>query len=108
MIKPKPSKSKSLNNGNVKNKSVENAAMGEKITQIRKKVSTLTYEESLQSLEIILEKLQRESVPVDDLQSYYLQGSICLEHCEKLLSNIEQQVIELDPETLQSSTNSDI
>ena len=44
----------------------------------------------------ILLELQKESLPVDKLQKYYLKGSIYLERCEALLSTIEQEVINLD------------
>ena len=65
-----------------------------------KETKNMSYEESLCALDLTLEKLQDDSIPVDELQNYYLRGTIYLQHCENLLKVIEQKVIELDPENI--------
>ncbi len=59
------------------------------------KVKGLTYEETINELDKILEFLQSESIPLEEIQSTFLQGKVCLEHCNQLLLRTEQRVIEL-------------
>ena len=59
-------------------------------------IQELSYEESLEKLNILLSKLQNESLHVDDLKISYLQATLYLEHCENLLNTIEQEVVEID------------
>ena len=70
------------------------------INEWRNETSKLSYEESLKELELLLQELQNDTVPVEDLQRHYLRGNIYLNHCESLLQNIEQEVIQLNPEDL--------
>ena len=70
----------------------------------REEVNSLSYEESLQALDLLLQQLQNDDIPVEELQKNYLHGKIYLEHCENLLNKIEHTVIQLDPETLQPDT----
>ncbi len=71
------------------------------IKKWKDEVSILNYEEALNLLDSLLENLQNDSVPLDELQEYHLKGSIYLEHCQQLLRNTEQQVIEIDSEILE-------
>ena len=66
----------------------------------QKNTESLTYEESLQSLDLLLGEIQSESIPIADLQKRILEGKVYLKHCEKLLNNFEQSIVELDPEDL--------
>ena len=59
-------------------------------------IQELSYEESLEKLNILLSKLQNESLHVDDLKISYLQATLYLEHCENLLNTIEQEVVEIE------------
>ena len=70
------------------------------IDKWRKEVYSLSYDEALKALDLLLEELQNDNVPVENLQRHYIQGQIYLNHCENLLKNVEQEVIELPPETL--------
>tara|TARA_B100000029_G_C17379353_1_gene889068 strand:- start:385 stop:702 length:318 start_codon:yes stop_codon:yes gene_type:complete len=70
------------------------------ITQWKNEVASLSYDEALNALDLILEDLQHDNVPVEDLQKHYIRGNIYLNHCENLLKNIEQEVIQLSPESL--------
>ena len=66
----------------------------------RYKVSQLSYEESLHSLDQILESLQSDEVSLSDIKTKYIEGSIYLEHCDKLLKEVEQEVENLDLDQL--------
>ena len=71
------------------------------IDKWQEEVRSLSYDEALKALDLLLEELQNDNVPVENLQRHYIQGQIYLNHCENLLNNVEQEVIELPPETLQ-------
>ena len=66
------------------------------INNLRDQINTLNYEESLAKLDSFLEKLQSETVAVQELQDSYMKASLYLEHCRKLLENIEHDIVELD------------
>ena len=83
------------------NKSSINNHLEKEIKKWKNEASILTYEESLNLLDSLLENLQNDSVPLDELQEYHLKGSIYLEHCQQLLRDAEQQVIEIDSDTLE-------
>ena len=78
----------------------EVVSLQETIDALTKKIMLLSYEESLSSLDKLLENLQSDNVPVEEMQRYYLQGKLYLDHCESLLDNVEQKVIELNPDNL--------
>ncbi len=65
-------------------------------SQTSKGISSLTYAESIRKLDQLLEKLQNDSIPIEEVQKYYEEGTSYLIHCEKLLKKVEQEVIELD------------
>ncbi len=66
----------------------------------RKEAEALNYEEALQAVDLLLARLQDESLPLSELQSSYQRAEIYLNRCEQLLSKTEQNVLQLDPETL--------
>ena len=70
-----------------------------------KDVENLSYEESLQALDLLLAQLQSDSVPVADLQKHYIHGQVYLKHCESLLNTLETNIIELDPDTMLPQEN---
>lgn len=67
----------------------------------RKDAATLSYEESLTALDLLLEELQNDAVPLADLQQHYLRGQIYLDRCEGLLLKAEQNVVQLNPDSLE-------
>ena len=67
----------------------------------RKDAATLSYEESLTALDLLLEEMQNDAVPLADLQQHYLRGRIYLDRCEGLLLKAEQNVVQLNPDTLE-------
>lgn len=66
----------------------------------RRDAEALNYEEALQALDLLLTKLQDEALPLSELQSSHQRAEIYLSHCEQLLSETEQTVLQLDPNTL--------
>ena len=70
----------------------------------RKEAEALNYEEALQALDLLLARLQDESLPLSELQSSYQRAEIYLSRCEQLLSETEQNVLQLNPETLTTET----
>ncbi|HGY5534054.1 MAG TPA: exodeoxyribonuclease VII small subunit [Prochlorococcus sp.] len=76
------------------------ATMANMQEQWRQDSESLSYEESLQALDLLLVQLQNENVPVEELQGSYLHGKIYLEHCEALLNSVEQNVLQLDADSL--------
>tara|TARA_B100000700_G_C14889688_1_gene782134 strand:- start:703 stop:1008 length:306 start_codon:yes stop_codon:yes gene_type:complete len=72
-----------------------------KIKELRNKISRISYEESLKKLDLILDDLQNENISIDDICYKYLEGQIYLEHCENLLQIVEQEVIEINPDSLE-------
>ncbi len=74
--------------------------VNEKIAHLKKDIQKLTYEDSLQLLDEIIVKMQDDNIPIEKLEESFLKGKVYLEHCESLLSNVEQRIVELDPQTL--------
>ena len=70
------------------------------LKQLSLEISKLSYEESLQELDHILSMLQNEKLLVEELKLNYLKAILYLEHCEKILGTIEQEVIEIETEDL--------
>ena len=66
--------------------------------------SKLSYEEALQAVDVLLGQLQDDSVPLADLQKNHARATIYLDRCELLLSQVEQSVHELDPNTMEERT----
>ena len=86
MTKPKSSK--------------KNSSKDYSLDSIKNEISNLTYKESLDCLDEILDLLQKDDVPVESIQTYYQKGNLYLEHCEMLLKKIEQEVITIESESL--------
>ena len=71
-----------------------------KKSQIEKVISSLTYGDSLDCLDSILEKLQKDDIPLEQLEEYYREANLYLDHCNKLLSQVEQNILKINPEEL--------
>ena len=82
-------------NGSKKKAKVNNQVK-ESIENIRTDVSSLSYEEAMSKIDLLLKQMQDDNVKVEELYENYLQGNIYLEHCEKLLGQLENAIIELD------------
>ena len=71
----------------------------------RKDAESLSYEEAMQALDLLLAELQNDSVPLADLQQKVLHGEVYLNRCQSLLDSVEQSIVELDPTTLKATTD---
>tara|TARA_Y100001968_G_scaffold190349_1_gene174405 strand:- start:471 stop:773 length:303 start_codon:yes stop_codon:yes gene_type:complete len=67
---------------------------------LKKDINKLSYEESINELEIILTNVQDENISLDKIQINYIKGHLLLEHCEELLNFAEQEINEINPEFL--------
>lgn len=77
----------------------------DRIETWRKDAETLSYEEAIQALDLLLAELQNDSVPLADLQQKVLHGEVYLNRCQSLLDSVEQSIVELDPTTLKATTD---
>ena len=80
-------------------------ALRKRIEGWRKDAASLTYEEALQALNLLLAELQNDTVPLADLQQKVLHGEVYLSRCQALLDSVEQSIVELDPTTLKATTD---
>ena len=67
----------------------------------REDASKISYEEALQALDVLLGQLQDDSIPLAELQRNHARASIYLDRCDLLLSQVEQSVRQLDPNTME-------
>ena len=58
----------------------------DRIEAWRKDAETLSYEEAIQALDLLLAELQNDSVPLADLQQKVLHGEVYLSRCQSLHS----------------------
>ena len=77
----------------------------DRIETWRKDAETLSYEEAMQALDLLLAELQNDSVPLADLQQKVLHGEVYLSRCQSLLNSVEQSIVELDSTTLKDTTD---
>ena len=82
-----------------------NKEQRDRIEAWRKDAETLSYEEAMQALDLLLAELQNDSVPLADLQQKVLHGEVYLNRCQSLLDSVEQSIVELDTTTLKATTN---
>ena len=82
-----------------------NKENGDRIAAWRKDAETLSYEEAMQALDLLLAELQNDSVPLADLQQKVLHGEVYLSRCQSLLDSVEQSIVELDPTNLKATTD---
>ena len=77
----------------------------DRIEAWREDAETLSYEEAIQALDLLIAELQNDSVPLADLQQKVLHGEVYLNRCQSLLDSVEQSIVELDPTTLKATTD---
>ena len=82
-----------------------NKEQRDRIEAWRKDAETLSYEEAMQALDLLLAELQNDSVPLADLQQKVLHGEVYLNRYQSLLDSVEQSIVELDPTTLKATTD---
>ena len=77
----------------------------DRIEAWRNDAETLSYEEAMQALDLLLAELQNDSVPLADLQQKVLHGEVYLSRCQNLLDSVEQAIVKLDPTTFKATTD---
>ena len=82
-----------------------NKELSDRIQGWRSDAATLSYEEAMQALDLLLAELQNDSVPLAELQQRVLHGEVYLNRCQSLLDSVEQAIVELDPTTLEATNN---
>ena len=82
-----------------------NKEQSDRIEAWRKDAETLSYEEAMQALDLLLAELQNDRVPLADLQQKVLHGEVYLSRCQSLLDSVEKSIVELDPTTLKATTD---
>ncbi len=65
-----------------------------------KLMSEKSYEQAMEEIDCILNNLQNEDIPLDKMSDNFIKGNILFEHCQSLLSKIENDVIEITYENL--------
>ena len=62
----------------------------------RKKTSenadSLSFEDALASIEEIVESMESDQLPLEDLVTQYEKGSLLLKHCESVLSSARKRI----------------
>lgn len=75
------------------------------LSQWKEAAAALSYEESLQALDLLLTKLQDDSIPLAELQGGHQRAEVYLNRCEELLKEVEQSVAILNPDTLEPESS---
>tara|TARA_Y100001968_G_C19110782_1_gene597078 strand:+ start:198 stop:449 length:252 start_codon:yes stop_codon:yes gene_type:complete len=70
------------------------------IKKNKKEIENMNYEDSVKELDKILEHIQKDNVPVDKVNQYYIRGNLLVQHCLGLLSILEQEVTEISTEDI--------
>jgi exodeoxyribonuclease VII small subunit len=53
---------------------------------------SLSFEHALASIEEIVESMEGEQLPLEDLVTQYEKGSVLLKHCESVLSSARKRI----------------
>jgi exodeoxyribonuclease VII small subunit len=83
--------------------------MARRKTPIDPDLATPTFEDALVGLESIVESMEHEQLPLEELVDSYEKGSALLDHCETLLQSARERITlitlrnknaaDLDPES---------
>lgn len=82
--------------------------------KLPEKSDYLSFEDALASIEEIVDSMEGEQLPLEDLVTQYEKGSVLLKHCESVLSSARKRIElitlanreESGQETSQPSTSS--
>lgn len=58
----------------------------------RESDTELSFEEALEGLESIVESMENEQLPLEDLVAYYEKGSKLMAHCESVLGSAKERI----------------
>ena len=53
---------------------------------------SLSFEEALSNIEEIVDSMESEQLPLEDLVTQYEKGSVLLKHCESVLSSARKRI----------------
>jgi exodeoxyribonuclease VII small subunit len=53
---------------------------------------SLSFEDALASIEEIVESMESDQLPLEDLVTQYEKGSVLLKHCESVLSSARKRI----------------
>lgn len=59
-------------------------------------LSKMNLEETFESIEIIMEKLQSDELPLEDSFNLYKEGMELINHCNEVIDDVEKQIIILN------------
>ena len=68
----------------------------------------LSFEDAVRELELIVSQMENNQLPLQDALTAFKRGSSLLQHCQKTLADVEQQIRILNEDgTLNSFQDSD-
>ena len=68
----------------------------------------LSFEDAVRELELIVNQLENNQLPLQDALTAFKRGSFLLQHCQKTLADVEQQIRILNEDgTLNSFQDND-
>ncbi len=104
---PKPKKSSKSVNSNTREGTIKlsSSKSEEFIDSLKNNIKELKYEKALDLFDAIMDQLQNDNVPLDELHIQYMKGKLCLEHCEDLLNILEHQVVNIDLDKLKDKND---
>jgi exodeoxyribonuclease VII small subunit len=53
---------------------------------------SINFEDALANIEEIVESMENEQLPLEDLVTHYEKGSVLLKHCESVLSSARKRI----------------
>ncbi len=78
----------------------QDKSLQDQLLSFKKEIISLSYEDTLESLDKILSEFKNDSIPLKELQEYYVQAKVYLEHAQSLLEDVEQSVSQIDLDAL--------
>ncbi|MEQ9616474.1 MAG: exodeoxyribonuclease VII small subunit [Phycisphaerales bacterium] len=73
--------------------------MSTKKTKPAEKLDGLTYEQALQRVEAIADRIESGEIGIEDAVSEYEQAMKLIRHCRGILDTAEQKITELTPDS---------
>jgi len=96
MNKPSNPERKSKKSSSSKElKSLTNS-LESKVSKLQEDINSLSYEEAVKQIELLLAEIQNENILIEEIQQQYLKGQIYIQHCEQLLNEAEQSISNID------------
>ncbi|MGB7563356.1 MAG: exodeoxyribonuclease VII small subunit [Prochlorococcaceae cyanobacterium] len=72
----------------------------EAATEWAKTIAGLSYHQARTAMDLAIAQLQSDDLEVEQMADLYRRALACAERCEQVLAAVEQEVIQLDPESL--------